>query len=140
MTKLKIAIQKKGRLSEKSLELLKECGISLTNGNRKLISVSSNFPVELLFVRDDDIPQYVYDGVADLGIVGENELLEKDLPLQVIQSLGFAKCRMSLAIPKSESYNSLAYFNGKRIATSYPVILQKFLQENNIDAEIHYIS
>jgi ATP phosphoribosyltransferase len=140
MTKLKIAIQKKGRLSEKSLELLKECGISLTNGNRKLIAVSSNFPVELLYVRDDDIPQYVNDGVADLGIVGENELLEKDLPLKVIQPLGFAKCRMSLAIPKSEAYKSLDYFNGKRIATSYPVILEKFLKENKIDAEVHYIS
>jgi len=140
MEKLKIAVQKSGRLSEKSLELLQECNIKLTNGNRKLISVSANFPIEILYLRDDDIPQYINDGVADIGIVGENELLEKDYPLTIYQRLGFAKCRLSLAIPKSENYDSVNYFKNKRIATSYPFILEKFLTENNINAEIHQIS
>ncbi|MFP4023524.1 MAG: ATP phosphoribosyltransferase [Thiohalospira sp.] len=140
MEKLKIAVQKSGRLSEKSIQLLQECNIKLTNGNRKLISVSSNFPIEILYLRDDDIPQYIYDGVADIGIVGENEMLEKNYPLNVYQRLGFAKCRLSLAIPKSENYESLTYFQNKKIATSYPSILQSFLEKNNIDAEIHQIS
>ncbi|MCB2195926.1 MAG: ATP phosphoribosyltransferase [Bacteroidetes bacterium] len=140
MEKLKIAVQKSGRLSEKSLQLLQECNIKLTNGNRKLISVSSNFPIEILYLRDDDIPQCINDGVADIGIVGENEMLEKGYPLSVYQRLGFAKCRLSLAIPKSEKYNSVDYFQNKRIATSYPFILKKFLQDNNINAEIHQIS
>ncbi len=140
MEKLKIAIQKSGRLSEKSLQLLQECGIKLTNGNRKLISLSSNFPIEILFLRDDDIPQCINDGVADIGMVGENEYMEKNYPLEIYQKLGFARCRLSLAIPKSEQYNSLEYFRNKKIATSYPVILSKFLKEKNIDAEIHEIS
>ncbi len=140
MEKLKIAVQKSGRLSEKSIQLLQECNIKLTNGNRKLISVSSNFPIEILYLRDDDIPQYINDGVADIGIVGENEMLEKNYPLNVYQQLGFAKCRLSLAIPKSEEYDSISYFQNKRIATSYPFILQSFLTENNINAEIHQIS
>ena len=140
MKKLKIAVQKSGRLSEKSLQLLQECNIKLTNGNRKLISVSSNFPIEILYLRDDDIPQCINDGVADIGIVGENEMLEKNYPLSVYQRLGFAKCRLSLAIPKSEKYDSVNYFQNKRIATSYPFILKKFLQNNNINAEIHQIS
>lgn len=140
MEKLKIAVQKSGRLSEKSLQLLKECSIKLTNGNRKLISVSSNFPIEILFLRDDDIPQSIDDGVADIGIVGENEYQEKNYPLEIYKRLGFAKCRLSLAIPKSESYESLNYFQNKKIATSYPFILQSFLEKNNIAAEIHQIS
>lgn len=140
MEKLKIAVQKSGRLSEKSVQLLQECNIKLTNGNRKLISVSSNFPIEILYLRDDDIPQYINDGVADIGIVGENEMLEKNYPLTIYQRLGFAKCRMSLAIPKSEKYNSLSYFQNKKIATSYPFILKSFLEKNNINAEIHQIS
>lgn len=140
MEKLKIAVQKSGRLSEKSVQLLQECNIKLTNGNRKLISVSSNFPIEILYLRDDDIPQYINDGVADIGIVGENEMLEKNYPLTIYQRLGFAKCRMSLAIPKSEKYNSLSYFQNKKIATSYPFILKSFLKKNNINAEIHQIS
>lgn len=140
MEKLKIAVQKSGRLSEKSLELLQECNIKLTNGNRKLISVSSNFPVEILYLRDDDIPQYINDGVVDIGIVGENEMLEKNYPLTIYQKLGFAKCRLSLAIPKSENYDSLSYFQDKKIATSYPFILQSFLDKNKISAEIHQIS
>ena len=140
MNKLKIAVQKSGRLSEKSLELLQKCNIKLTNGNRKLISVSSNFPIEILYLRDDDIPQCINDGVADIGIVGENEMLEKGYPLSIYQRLGFAKCRLSLAIPKSEKYDSINYFQNKRIATSYPSILKQFLLENNINAEIHQIS
>ncbi len=140
MKKLKIAVQKSGRLSEKSLELLKECNIKLTNGNRKLISISSNFPVEILYLRDDDIPQCINDGVADIGIVGENEYLEKNLSLSIYKKLGFAKCRMSLALPKSEEYSSLEYFQNKKIATSYPFILKSFLNKNKINAEIHRIS
>lgn len=140
MEKLKIAVQKSGRLSEKSIQLLQECNIKLTNGNRKLISVSSNFPIEILYLRDDDIPQYINDGVADIGIVGENEMLEKNYPLNIYQRLGFAKCRMSLAIPKSENYDSVSYFQNKKIATSYPFILKSYLEKNNINAEIHQIS
>jgi len=140
MEKLKIAVQKSGRLSEKSIQLLQECNIKLTNGNRKLISVSSNFPIEILYLRDDDIPQYINDGVADIGIVGENEMLEKNYPLTLYQRLGFAKCRMSLAIPKTENYQSINYFQHKKIATSYPSILKTFLKKNNINAEIHQIS
>ncbi|MGC9374292.1 MAG: ATP phosphoribosyltransferase [Bacteroidales bacterium] len=140
MEKLKIAVQKSGRLSEKSIQLLQECNIQLTNGNRKLISVSSNFPIEILYLRDDDIPQYINDGVADIGIVGENEMLEKNYPLTIYQRLGFAKCRLSLAIPKTENYQSINYFQHKKIATSYPSILKTFLKKNNINAEIHQIS
>lgn len=140
MSQLKIAVQKSGRLSEKSLELISETGISLINSDRKLISKSSNFPIEILFLRDDDIPQYVADGVADLGIVGENIIREKKSPVDVVERLGFAKCRLSLAIPKSVDYKGVAYFNGKKIATSYPNILNDFLAENNIKAEIHEIS
>jgi ATP phosphoribosyltransferase len=140
MEKLKIAVQKSGRLSEKSLQLLKECNIKLTNGNRKLISVSSNFSIEILYLRDDDIPQCINDGVADIGIVGENEYLEKKYKLKTYKELGFAKCRLSLAIPKSEKYGSLDYFQNKKIATSYPFILKSFLEKNKIKAEIHQIS
>jgi ATP phosphoribosyltransferase len=140
MKKLKIAVQKSGRLSEKSLQLLQECNIKLTNGNRKLVSVSSNFPIEILFLRDDDIPQCVFDGVADIGIVGENEFLEKNYELKTYKKLGFAKCRLSLAVPKSEEYTNLEYFQNKKIATSYPFILKSFLDKNKIKAEIHQIS
>lgn len=140
MERLKIAVQKSGRLSEKSLELISEAGIKLNNGDRKLISPSSNFPIEILFLRDDDIPQYVADGVADIGIVGENVIEEKKFQIPVVEKLGFAKCRLSLAIPKSIDYKGVEYFNGKKIATSYPNILKKFLDKNNIKAEIHEIS
>lgn len=140
MERLKIAVQKSGRLSEKSLELISEAGIKLNNGDRKLISQSSNFPIEILYLRDDDIPQYVADGVADIGIVGENVIEEKKFDIPVVEKLGFAKCRLSLAIPKSVDYTGVQYFNNKKIATSYPVILQKFLDKNNITAEIHEIS
>lgn len=140
MSKLKIAIQKNGRLSEKSLLLLQECGIKISNGERTLKTVSTNFPVEILFLRDDDIPQYVEQGVADVGILGENEVWEKNKKVTTIKKLGFANCRLSLAIPKDVPYTGLHYFNQKRIATSYPVILRRFLIENNIDAEIEPIS
>lgn len=140
MERLKIAVQKSGRLSEKSLELISEAGIKLNNGDRKLISQSSNFPVEILFLRDDDIPQYVADGVADIGIVGENVIEEKKFQIPIVEKLGFAKCRLSLAIPKSVDYKGVEYFNGKKIATSYPNILGKYLKKNSIQAEIHEIS
>jgi ATP phosphoribosyltransferase len=140
MEKLKIAIQKSGRLSEKSISLLKEAGISMTNGARKLISVSSSFPIEVLYLRDDDIPQYVRDKVADIGIVGENVVAEKGSDVEIVERLGFSKCRLSLAIPKQEEYEGPGWFNGKKIATSYHVILQQFLEEKRIDAEIHEIS
>ena len=140
MSTLKIAIQKSGRLSEKSLQLLEECGIKISNGERKLKAVAQNFPVEILFLRDDDIPQYVEQGVADIGILGENEVWEKGKAVTVIQPLGFAGCRMSLAIPKDESYTDLTYFEGKRIATSYPKILVDFFNRNNIRVFIEEIS
>lgn len=140
MSTLKIAIQKSGRLSEKSLQLLEECGIKISNGERKLKAVAQNFPVEILFLRDDDIPQYVEQGVADIGILGENEVWEKGKAVTVIQPLGFAGCRMSLAIPKDESYTDLTYFEGKRIATSYPKILLDFFNRNNIQVFIEEIS
>lgn len=137
---LRIAIQTKGRLSEDSIELIKECGVKITTGKRQLLSPATNFPLEILYLRDDDIPESVADGVADIGVVGENEVLEKDKDCTLIKRLGFSKCRLSLAIPKGESYEGVNYFNGKKIATSYPVILQKYLTENNVDAEIHVIS
>ena len=118
MTLLRIAIQKSGRLSEKSLELISEAGISFNNSDRKLLTPSSNFPIELLFLRDDDIPQYVADGVADVGIVGENIILEKKSLVNTVEKLGFAKCRLSLAIPKSIDYTGNSYFNNKKIATT----------------------
>jgi ATP phosphoribosyltransferase len=141
MEKLKIAIQKEGRLSEKSLELIRESGIRHNqDSKRKLISIGDNFPVEILYLRDDDIPQYVADAVADIGIVGENEVMERDKPVSTVERLGFAKCRLSLALPQSETYSDLSWFNNKRIATSYPTILKKFLEKNNLSSEIHEIS
>lgn len=137
---IRIAVQKSGRLSEDSLSLIKECGIKFYNGTGKLKSTSTNFPIEFLFLRDDDIPGYVADGVADLGIVGENELVEKNKEVLVLKKLGFSKCRLSLAIPKSEEYLGLSYFQGKNIATSYPKILGDYLKENKIQADIHEIS
>ena len=137
--KLKIAIQKSGRLHEDSIRLLKECGIDISNGGNKLKSTASNFPLEVYFLRDDDIPQYVEDAVADIGIVGENVVYEKKKDVDVMEKLGFGKCRLSIAVEKSETY-SLQGLQGKKIATSYPVILQEFLKRNNIVAEIHEIS
>jgi len=140
MTKLKIALQKSGRLSDKSLELIRECGINLTNGARKLLSVSSNFPLEVMYLRDDDIPRYVADGVADIGMVGENVVREEQAGVRIIEALGFAKCRLSLAIPRTIEYDGLRFFTGKKVATSYPNILRNFFEEQGVDVEIHEIS
>lgn len=140
MENLKIAIQKSGRLSDESLGLLKACGIRFSNGAGKLRTEALNFPLEVYFLRDDDIPQYVADGVADLGMVGENVLYEKQLPLTVAARLGFGRCRLALAVPKNEAYSSIESLRGKRIATSYPGLLQKFLQSQQVEAEIHEIS
>ncbi len=139
MMNLKVAIQKKGRLSEKSLDLLKECGIKVSNGDRKLKTNAKNFPIEILFLRDDDIPQYVEQGVADIGILGENEVLEKDKDVVTIEKLGFGNCRLSLAIPKDDVYTDVSFFQGKKVATSYPKILRSFFLEKNIDADIEEI-
>ena len=139
MDTLKIAIQKSGRLAEKSLELLNQCGIWLPNGDRKLITGATNFPLEVLYLRDDDIPQYVEQGVADVGILGQNEVWEKNKNVKETLPLGFASCKLSLAIPKDEVYEDLIYFNNKRVATSYPKILKQYFEENQINAEIEEI-
>ncbi len=137
---LRIAVQAKGRLHDDTMELLEEAGIKLRSLKRTLLVQSTNFPVEVLFLRDDDIPQSVANGVADIGIVGENEYAEKDQKTQIIKRLDFSKCRLSLAIPRDIEYNDLTWFNGKTIATSYPVILRKYLDKNNISSDIHVIS
>lgn len=140
MTKLKLAIQKKGRLSEASLELLQLCGIKFSsNGERRLKTESSNFPIEVLFLRDDDIPQYVEQGVADIGILGENEVWEKNKDINIVRQLGFAGCKLCLAIPKDEVYTDLSYFEEKKIATSYPRILGNFFQEKGMNVKIEEI-
>lgn len=140
MSKLKIAIQKDGRLSEKSIRLLAESGIKISNGTRKLKTEAKNFPLEILFLRDDDIPQYVEQGVADIGILGENEVLEQNRNVNTLLPLGFAHCRLCLAIPKEIDYPGISYFQNKKVATSYGTILSKFFQEQNIHAEIEKIS
>jgi len=137
---LKIAVQTKGRLNDDSLMLIRESGIDLSVGRRKLAASAKNFPLEALFLRDDDIPQTVADGVADVGIVGENEVLEKNENVIIAKRLGFSKCRLSLAVPKSADYHGLSFFEGKKIATSYPNILKNFLEKNKIKADIHVIS
>ena len=137
---LRIAVQSKGRLFEDTMNLLNEADIKIGTNKRTLLVQSSNFPVEVLYLRDDDIPQSVATGVADIGIVGENEFVEKDEDAEIINRLGFSKCRLSLAIPKTVDYKGLEWFNGKKIATSYPGILQAFLSEKGIKAEIHVIT
>lgn len=137
---LKIAVQKSGRLYEGSMKLLKECGIEISNGNNQLRVLASNFPVEVFFLRDDDIPEYVQDAVADIGFVGENVVYESKKTVDCIEKLGFGKCRLSLAIPKNGPIKSTTDLNGKRIATSYPYILSAFLKKENINATIHEIS
>lgn len=137
---LQLAIQKKGRLSDDSSQLIKSCGISYPKMKSRLTAQAYNFPIELLYLRDDDIPQYVADGVADIGIVGENELLEKGKDIQVIRQLGFSKCRLCIAVPRSFEYNNIQDLNGLSIATSYPKILQDFLDKNNLDCTIREIS
>lgn len=138
--RLKIAIQKKGRLSEKSLELLRSCGIDVSNGTRKLKASSSNFPIDILYLRNDDIPQYVERGVADIGIVGQNEVLEQGKDVQEALRLGFGKCVLSLAIPRESDYAGIDFFEGKRIATSYPKILSQYLVEQGVNADIEVLA
>ena len=136
---LSIAVQSKGRLFEDTMDLLKETGIKVSSSKRTLLVQASNFPLEVLFLRDDDIPQTVADGVADVGIVGENEFVERNENADIVRRLGFSKCRISLAIPKAIDYPGVEWFNGKKIATSYPVILKKFMDEKGVKTDIHVI-
>ena len=137
---LRIAIQKSGRLSEASLSLLRDCGIRIQRGKNALIAPATNFDLEVLYLRDDDIPQYVADGIADCGMLGQNGVAEKAVEVTTDRKLGFAGCRLSLAVPKAVDYPGVAYFRGKKIATSYPVILGEFLRKHKVDAEVHEIS
>ncbi|MDX5420005.1 MAG: ATP phosphoribosyltransferase [Hymenobacteraceae bacterium] len=137
---LRLAIQKSGRLSEDSLKLIRECGISFITSSLKLKTESTNFPLEILYLRDDDIPGYVADGVADIGIVGENVLVEEGMQALAVEPLGFSKCRLSLAVPKSDEYQDISDLQGKNIATSYPNLLQAYLDERGVQAHIHTIS
>ncbi|GAB2688069.1 ATP phosphoribosyltransferase [Mucilaginibacter koreensis] len=140
MKTLKIAIQKSGRLNEKSVELLKNCGLNFENYKSSLISPVSNFPLEILFLRDDDIPEYVQDGIADLGIVGENVIQETEVSVNYLQRLGFGKCSLKIAVPNNSDIETVGQLQGKSIATSYPAILGNFLKQNNIQADIRTIS
>ena len=137
---LKIAVQKKGRLNDESIELLKKCGVKFNNGKDQLKVASHNFPAELLFLRNSDIPNYVKDGVADIAIIGENTVIEKGQKLDIVERLGFSKCKLSLAVPKDTEYSGIEFFEGKKIATSYPVTLQQYLDKHKINTEIHIIS
>jgi len=139
-SKLRIAIQKSGRLYDDSVLLLKECGIDLRNVKDRLKTESDNFPLEVFFLRDDDIPQYVEDGVADIGIVGENVLFEKNKKISIVEELGFGKCRLSIAVPRNQHFDGVASLNGKRIATSYPFLVRNYLKQHNVEADIHEIS
>jgi len=139
-TRLKIAVQKSGRLLDGSLELLKECGIRVNNGKDQLKASASNYPVDILYLRNSDIPQYVQDGVADIGILGQNTLVEKQKQIEEVLPLGFSKCRLSIALPKNTPYPGPEWLNGKRIATSYPNSLRQFMAKHQIEAEIHEIS
>lgn len=140
MNTLKIAIQKSGRLNEDSLKILKDCGISVDNGNDQLKATASNFPLEILFLRNSDIPQYLIDGVADIAIVGDNLLVEKNCNLEIVEKLGFSKCKVSIAVPKSFHYNSISDLNGLKIATSYPNTVSNYFISKNISVDIHQIS
>jgi len=140
MNTLKIAIQKSGRLNQDSLKLLKDCGIKIDNGKDQLKVTARNFPLEVLYLRNSDIPQYIEDGVVDIAIIGENILIEKQKQTEIVEKLGFAKCRVSLAVPKRIETDETSYFDGKKIATSYPNTLNSYLKENNIEADIHVIS
>ena len=140
MTKLKIAIQKSGRLNEDSLNLLKNCGISIDNGIDQLKAAARNFPLEVLYLRNGDIPQYLRDGVVDVAILGENTLVEKGEDLKIVERLGFSKCRVSLAMPKNVTFSSIKDLEGKRIATSYPNTVKKYLKEQGISANLHIIN
>ncbi|OFX80156.1 MAG: ATP phosphoribosyltransferase [Bacteroidetes bacterium GWE2_29_8] len=138
--RIKIAVQKSGRLYEGTIKLLTECGLSISNGHNRLVDRPTNFPIDLLYLRDDDIPKYVEDKIADIGIVGENVVYEKNKTVNIIRKLGFAKCRLSIAIPKTEVYTGLDFLSGKKIATSYSKIVSDFLKEKGINADIHEIS
>ncbi|CAM1356843.1 MULTISPECIES: ATP phosphoribosyltransferase [Tenacibaculum] len=140
MSKLRIAIQKSGRLNQDSLQLLKDCGISIDNGKDQLKASSSNFSLEIFYLRNGDIPQYLKDGVVDAAIIGENLLVEKGGDIQFVEKLGFSKCKVSLAIPKGEEYEGLSFFQNKKIATSYPKTVQDYLAKNNISSQLHIIN
>jgi len=140
MSKLKIAIQKSGRLNEDSLKLLKDCGISIDNGKDQLKASSSNFPLEVFYLRNGDIPQYLRDGVVDVAIIGENVLVEKGNDIGIVEKLGFSKCRVSLAIPKNETYTDIGYFSDKRIATSYPNTVEEYFSKQDIEIDLHVIN
>eukprot|EP01013_Petalomonas_cantuscygni_P024028 TRINITY_DN45585_c0_g1_i1.p1 TRINITY_DN45585_c0_g1~~TRINITY_DN45585_c0_g1_i1.p1 ORF type:complete len:286 (+),score=7.15 TRINITY_DN45585_c0_g1_i1:1172-2029(+) len=140
MTKIRIAIQKSGRLNEESLQILKDCGISIDNGKDQLKASSRNFPIEVFYLRNGDIPQYLRDGVVDIAIIGENVLIEKGEDISIAEKLGFSKCKVSLAVPKSVKYNSVQDFEGKRIATSYPNTVLNYLKEKGVNADLHIIN
>ena len=140
MTKIRIAIQKSGRLNEESLQILKDCGISIDNGKDQLKASSRNFPMEVFYLRNGDIPQYLRDGVVDIAIIGENVLIEKGEDISIAERLGFSKCKVSLAVPKSVKYNSVKDFEGKRIATSYPNTVLNYLKDKGVKAELHIIN
>ncbi len=140
MTKIRIAIQKSGRLNQDSLQILKDCGISIDNGKDQLKASSRNFPMEVFYLRNGDIPQYLRDGVVDIAIIGENVLIEKGEDITIAEKLGFSKCKVSLAIPKAIAYTSVKDFEGKRIATSYPNTVRNYLKEKGINADLHIIS
>jgi ATP phosphoribosyltransferase len=140
MSTLKIAIQKSGRLNEDSIQILKDCGISINNGNDQLKATASNFPLEVLYLRNSDIPQYLIDGVVDAAIVGDNLLVEKGKNIQVAEKLGFSKCKVSVAVPKSFNYNSVTDLDGLRIATSYPNTVLDFFKSKNVSVDLHQIS
>jgi ATP phosphoribosyltransferase len=140
MTKLRIAIQKSGRLNEDSLRMIKDCGISIDNGKDQLKASARNFPLEVFYLRNGDIPQYLRDGVVDIAIIGENVLIEKGEDISFVERLGFSKCKVSLAVPKDVDYPGMTYFANRRIATSYPNTVKKYLSENGIEPEIHLIN
>ncbi len=140
MTKLRIAIQKSGRLNEESLQILKNCGVSIDNGKDQLKASARNFPMEVFYLRNGDIPQYLRDGVVDIAIIGENVLIEKGGDIDIVEKLGFSRCRVSLAVPKSVKYNSVIDFQGKRIATSYPNTVREYLKEKGVEADLHIIN
>jgi len=140
MTKIRIAIQKSGRLNQDSLQILKDCGISIDNGKDQLKVSSRNFPMEVFYLRNGDIPQYLRDGVVDIAIIGENVLIEKGTDITIAERLGFSKCKVSLAVPKSFKYNSVNDFEGKRIATSYPNTVKAYLKEKGVNADLHIIT
>lgn len=139
-TRIRIAVQKSGRLNQESLQLLKDCGISIDNGKDQLKATARNFPLEVFYLRNGDIPQYLRDGVIDIAILGENTLIEKGTDLDIVARLGFSKCKVSLAIPKNETYTDITYFQGKRIATSYPNTVQTYLDQKGIQADLHIIN